>query len=260
MAFAFADSELSCFYSVNYVLQTHKNLTLADINYASNYIASFYEYGLSNPKMNQKVFSDKELTQFLVYANQSRIGMFALSYNDQLDFAIKNKNNVLLQGLLLGPRTMFIELYDNPFLSPEDQRFVLQLVNREFDTVTLFLNTLKENILQYTERYPNTFSCLNNECYNAVCLHDSTHNISAIMSAHETIPSSVFTVDKPPTSNTPYVCCFNILELLDAVTNPNPINPRTNAPFSSYTLKLINQRFHKELSMYQRYKQLRSVI
>ena len=271
-AVAITDSELAYFHAIRYILRSHRRLNSYDIQYASNYISSFYSHSYDNHDVD--TLSDNQLIMFLVYADQTGICKFALTFNDELDIAIKTRDTTRLKRILLGPKEMFVELYDNLLLSPEDRDFIIRLVAREAFAFRLAIDLIKKKILDL-ETIDDTFSTqLDNEgknislvtlatrCYDEVCIQDATilegDQVRATMSKYEKTPQSVFTVDKTLSSTTPQVYCFNTLDLIEAITQPIPINPKTSEPFSDYSLKIITQRFRKEIHMYHRYRQIKS--
>lgn len=295
-AIAMTDSELACYHAVRYILRSHKQLTECkardeelcssmqdDVQYASNYISSFYAHSYDalqeNPEA-ENVLNDEQLVLFLVYADQKGIGKFALTFNEELDTAIKSKDGISLKKILLGPKEMFIELYDNPYLSNEDREFVIRLISREIFAATLALGLLKKKILnleQIDDKCTSetlTFEAekdigigvvnvamLATKCYDEVCIQDAKiledDQVRAIMSQREKTAESVYTVDKPQNSSTPQVYCFNTIDLIAAMNDDIPINPKSKEPFSDYALKVIRQRFNKEISMYRRYKEIK---
>lgn len=282
-AIAVSDSELACFHAVRYVLRTHKNLTDDDVQYAANYISSLYSHSLDiladNPEADN-VLTDDQLAMFLVYADQTGIARFALIFNEELDTAIKAKDNAALKKIVLGPKEMFVELYDNTFLSTEDRDFITRLIARESFAAILLLELLKKKIINLETIEDSCISetlsveakrdgkevrlsALTTKCYDEVCIHDAKiledDEGRAAMSKHEKPPETVFTIDKPSSSQTPQVYCFNTIDLIAAVINDVPINPKTGEPFSDYSLSLIQRRFHKEIAMYKRYNQIKSL-
>lgn len=279
-AIAVIDDELACFYAVRYILRSHKQLTDDDVQYAANYISSFYAHTNNNNqwKLNQNSLSNEQLAMFLVYADQKGICKFALIFNEELDAAIKTRDTTALKNMLMGPKEMFIELYDNTFLSADDRGFIIRLISREIFSFTLALGLIKKQILNLetiddrcqSESFVMSadkkhslihMTTLTTKCYDEVCIQDARilddDRARATMSKYEKTPESVYTIDKPATSATPQVYCFSTLDLIAAVTEEIPINPKSNEHFSDYTLKLIHQRFRKEIALYQRYKQLR---
>lgn len=247
-ACAFEDTELACFYTVQYVLGTHDKLNKNDILFGSNYIASLYYYN--------KNFD--ALIQFLTYANKNTVCEFALLYNMQLDQAIKKQNTTLLKSLFLSSRDSFVEIFDNPHLSQTDLSYLLHLLQLCLQASVLFFETMKQHIIYYTDP---TCRCNINQL-NMLCKQNSCfqqpQQIEAIFTFYESLPDNIFMIDKPPGASTFYVYTFNPRQLLDilAIPSPAPINPKTNARFHPYALKLIYQRWPKELAMYRRYKEL----
>lgn len=283
MATTLSPSELACFHLVRHVLRTHPELTDTQITWGANYICSFYAYSqealVLAPGPGARLTSE-QLIQFLVYADQTGISRFALILNLALDQFLQNQNQTELNQLLLGPKEMFIELYNNPFLEEADQDYLIRLLSRETFTMTLLFERVKNGIINLEaiddrcliQEYEASLvptetgiqvTTLATRCYDEVCLKDaqilSDDPARAIMSQHEKVPESVYTVDKSPNQATPQVFCFKTMELIAAVTNPVLINPKTGAPFSDYALQLINQRFRKEIAMYQRYKQIMDI-
>jgi hypothetical protein len=286
-AIAISDSELAYFHATRYILRSHKNLNDNDIQYAANYISSFYSHSYNvlydNPHISRdspsNILTDPQLIMFLVYSDQRGICKFALIFNEQLDTAIKNKDNIAFKRILLGPKEMFVELYDNTFLSTEDRDFITRLIARESFALMLAIQLLKYKIINFESIddtcTSNTFTfhtqkenthvrlvSLATKCYDEVCIHDAKilqdDQVRATMSKYENTPESVFTVDKPPSSETPQVYCFNTLDLIAAITDNPPINPKTGQPFSTHSIKIITQRFNKEINMYRRYRQIKS--
>ena len=272
-AIAISDCELVFYYASIYILRTHAALDAEDIRYAANYISSFYSHSCNPSRDNASSLTDNQLIMFLVYADQTGICKFALIFNEELDAAIKARDDATFKRILLGPKEMFVELYDNTFLSTEDRDFIIRLIARESFSLMSALELLKTKILDSRpeendldfSRDPNCydrFAFLTSTCYEQVCIQDSQiledDFARATMAKHEKTPQSVFTVDKSPSSETPQVYCFNTLDLIASVTENIPINPKTGEPFSDYSIKIINQRFTKEINMYRRYIQIKS--
>lgn len=282
-AIAMTDTELACFHAVRYILRSHKRLTDDDIQYASNYISSFYSHSRDELEINpnaDNLLNSEQLVMFLVYIDQRGISKFALVFNEELDASIKAKDTVSIKKLLLGPKEMFIELYDNPYLSNEDREFISRLISRERFAVSLALILLAKKILNLetiddkcasesmsveAERNGDAvnMTILATKCYDEVCIQDARiledDTARAEMSKREKPADTVFTVDKPASSPTPQAYCFETIELIAAMTEETPINPKSKEPFSIYALKIIRQRFHKEIAMYRRYKEIKAI-
>ncbi len=269
---ALIDNELTYFHIIKHILQSHKNLTDSDIQYGSNYITSFYSHSGSSTKTNH-ILDNEQLNMILVYADQKGIGKYALLFNEKLDYSIKTRNTTLLKSILLGPKEIFVELYDNPYLSDDDREFTIRLISREMFALTMSLELVKNKLLNFepnichsinvyeeTRNGTTNMAILTTKCYDEVCIQDAKiladDSVRAIMSQYEKPPDSVYTIDKSTHEDLPKVYCFNTIELLSYITETVPINPHTNAPFSEYSLKIIHQRFNKEIAMYRRYKEI----
>lgn len=246
--------EVSCFYMINHALKSHRKLSSEDVKFASNYICSMYVHYSQQP--NSEPFDEFKLLMFLAYTNQKGVCKFALLYNTDLDRVIMSRDKKSLKKLLTGmSEELFVELYNNPFLSQEDKEAIERSVVKEYYAVKLALESLREKLLNFEDLDQLTL-----KCYGNVCVQDSkllNHDkADAIFSKHECSPEKVYTVDKAGERD-PAIYCFDALNLLEAVTNKIPINPITNHKFSAYTLELINRRFRKEILLYKRYRQLR---
>lgn len=256
----FTDYELSCFHAVKHILQSHKSLLPDDIHYATNYITSFYTYSqglIEGDPTATNVLNDTLLTRFLVYINQCGIGKFALIYNKYINDAIKQRDDLLLKRLLLSPKEIFVELYDNPYLSQEDEEYLMRIVSREMYAMLLFLGKLRKKLAN-NEDIDN--SELSLYCLDEVCIYDSKiladDLARAEMSKYETPSPLTYTVDKSSSTSSPQVYCFDTMTLISIMTEEPPINPITGEPFSEFTKDLLNKRFHKEISLYRRYAEL----
>jgi hypothetical protein len=266
---------------VRFVLRSHKNLNAKDLQYATNYISSFYSYSQDQLRENPSAtnyLTEDQLIRFLVYANERDIGKFALTFNDRLDSAIKSRNNTALNELLLGPKEMFLELYNNPYLANQDREFLIRLMSRDEYAATLIFGRLKRKLLNLetvddscheydriveSQRDGKTIQVVSlaTKCYDEVCIQDAKiladDQARATMSTHEKPAELVYTIDKPRTAISPQTYCFKTLDLIAAVTENVPINPISREPFSDYALSVIRQRFRKEIAMYRRYKEAR---
>lgn len=276
---AVTDGELAYFHATKYVLNSHKNLTEKDIEYVANYMGSFYDHSIRKLEKDpnaDNILTDDQFILFLVYSDKHGIGKFALTFNEELDKAIINKNSTELRKIIVGPKEMFVELYDNTFLTDEDKEFIIRLLSREMYAAMMVFNLIKQKLMNLEDvNYQCTresfeidsfktvdginVTSMATQCYDEVCIQDAKiladDLVRAEMSKYEKISEYIYTVDKPSTMQTPQVYCFDTLDLLNAVTKNIPINPKTNEQFSDAALRMINQRFRKEIAMYKRYKQ-----
>lgn len=271
-AVALNNTELTVFHMVSHILHGHARLDLNDIQTAANYISSFYIY---SQQYDPGLLPLDQLIMFLVYADQSSICKFALLFNTELDRAITTRDEPRLKSIITGPREMFVELYDNPFLLTADREFMIRLVSREIFAMNLTFELVKHKLTKLepietfchsqttiSSRSPNHMTSLTTRCYDEVCLQDAQileeDSIRGTMYRYERVPSTIYTVDKPGSAHTPQVFCFTTLDLIAAMTDDVPINPQTQQPFSTYAVEIIYQRFRKEIAMYRRYRQLAS--
>ena len=220
------DKELACYHLTYSTLSEEDKLDDDHVIWLSNYITSIYNYGL---------LAESQLIEFLTYCNKNGICKLALTFNTELVNAVRTGNITSLNNLLSNPKSMFVELYDNQYLSILDREFLQHLVEKEIFSMSMMFNT------------NNSFA----RCYSQVCMKDG--DIKGILSQHEIIPKTVTTIDKPGCLS-PQIYCFDTIVLLDAITNKVPINPISKQPFSNYSLQLITKRFSKEIAMYRRYK------
>lgn len=253
-----------------YVLSTHISLTPKNIKYTCNIISQFYQ---------SKQISLDDILLFLVYTNQNTICKFALTFNEQVILAITTQNSGLLLDLLLQPKTKFIELYDNAFLSAEQYSTILRQVNLELECARKVFDLINQNIITIdlsantcinqsndisinkTPEYTYMTNIISN-CYKDVCLIDSkvaNDNIQAIFLDQSRSQDMIYVVDKPETLINKQLYCFDILTLIKGLCNTPPINPETNQPFNSYTTINLFKKYPLEIAMYKRFKQEKDI-
>ena len=246
------DDEVACFRIINFVLKTHKDLSEEDVKFSSNYLCSFFVHNLFTDKKSG--FTNEKFLLFLTYTNQVGICKFALTHNKHLDEVIKSRDKVRLKHFLCEfSEKSFVELYDNRFwnrIPKTEKEFVERQLAREYYSMKLALDFVKEKV---AEGVLIEILDLRKKCYENICIQDSKtmgcSDTDSIFSKHNCSSERTWTVD----GNEKF--CFETLELLDAITNPEPINPITQKRFSNYTLDLISRRFPKEIIMMLRYKQ-----
>ena len=270
-ALAVTEQELSYFRTARYILRSHDTLTEKEITTGASMIASIFA---STTGVDIDDIDD-QFGLFMVYADRKGLGKFALTYNEELDEIIRSKMNLLLQQILFGPKEMFIEIYDNDYLTEEDKSSLLRVLSREMVGAVKFLESIRsrssdldfpDDICNYQaietnisrERGTANLTTISSKCYDEVCLEDSqmvnTDKVWATVAKYESPPTTVQTVDTPSSYSTPMIYCFELLDLLNAITEDPPINPQSQEPFSPMSLALIKRRFSKEIAMYRRYK------
>lgn len=265
--------ELACYYITKYVLKTHKELNDEDVNFGVNFITSFYKYSLETLKKQkiQGLLNDDQLVMFLTYANQNGITRFSLTFNEELESALKSRDTIILKKIILGPKEMFVELYDNKYLSDSDRISILRLLSREIIAMNDLFRKLKEETFNiqdvcssknfYISINKNQsgidIATLSSECYINSCIQDlkltSDDEIYNLMRVFEKPSKNVFIIEKELDRYEKY--CLDTLEIIKIVDSENPINPLTNKPLSENIIKLIKQKFHKEIALYKRYKE-----
>lgn len=232
-------------------LKTHADLNAKDITFAKNII---YQY------LSTSIF-----IRILTYINTKGICKFALAFNTNLDTAIQNKDENEVKLVLDHVEQMFVELYDNPYLSQEERDFLNLLLERELMTTAYLIQMIESGKeITFNDTCHHTTVALgikNNsdvaaiatKCYEQVCIEESKidDNIRAVMSKHEPMGDSVYAIDKKKRSKVPKIYCFDLLTLLESL----PKNPETGQNFDKYALSLIETRLHKEMAMYRRFKE-----
>jgi hypothetical protein len=260
------DEEISCFHMINHTIKSHKQLSVDDIKFASNYICSLYYYSKT---LDEDPFDEDKLLLFLTYTQQKGMCRFALLYNTNLDKIIITRDKTKLKELLFTfSENNFVELYDNPFLSQENKDSIERLIVREFFTNKIVLDFVREKLLNAEliddscsieqESSSQDLIQIARQCYENVCVQDSkmlgNSEVDSILTKHDCSPNKVYTVDG---IEDPMIYCFDILQLFDIILSKKQINPFTGKQFSEYSLKLIFRRFEKEINLYRRYKELK---
>lgn len=260
-AITITDEELACYHAVNFVLASHRKLNNENIKYACDYICSFYSSScnLLDEELRNILFTNELLIQFLVYANLTGIAKFAITFNKELDNAIKSQNNTALHNLLLGTNEMFVELYNNILLTRTERDFIIRLVSREIFAMNLYFNIVKNKIMNCTayEKYDD-IDLRDKEildiCYEEVCMQDGrildNDYTESLISIYEKIPNDFMMLDNGK------IYKFDLFKILDTIESGNNLNHITNTLLSEKSLKSIYNRFAKEIKMYKRYKQI----
>lgn len=135
IAIAISVNELARFYLASHVLTTHTKLNSDDIVYAANYICT-----ICNDKFEQ-------FLQILTYIWQDKLCKFALTFNKELDTAIKRRDASSLKKILTGPKEMFVELYDNIFLTDEQKFYLIRQLSKERFAIHNTFEILKDDTL-----------------------------------------------------------------------------------------------------------------
>lgn len=262
----------SVYHVSKYVLSTHPALNPDDIEFAANYIAN------SNPTPRD-VLSKQNLIQFLVYSNKNTICRFALTFNDELDRVIIARDLLELNALMNSSPDVFVELYDNPRLHPEEQTLVYSSLARLQYATKLVLDGIREeHNIESIDLVGYCSSCYNYSCME-YCEASGLDPISSQMSQYNEVPRYIYAVDHAPgvrnigvnippnpfktsssrnnqTCNTPMSYCFDVLDIVASLATTGPThgyNPQSQQPMSRYAYQTLSQRFAKEIKMYKRY-------
>lgn len=222
----------SLYHSLHYSLYSH-NLENHSLNFCLDTIISLF---------SDNIIDQKQALLFSTFCNNRGLFKFAFTFNDILEYVLETHNTTELSKLCFNPLPYFVELFDNPYLSDDNVTFLLSELDTELH---------------------NTMSYINNN-YNDVNYHQQSHNIcinehnpDAIISMHlknTKLTDTVYTVDV--VQDQPQICCFEIIQLIKAILNPQQLNPCTQQPFSHLTIDLVYQRFPMQLAMYSRYLEL----
>lgn len=250
-------SVLICNKLVDQALRGHEVLSEEDIAFGANYVCSL---GL-NP--------EKLALVLLMMSKHTNTGRFALSFNHELDNALKIRDVAILRRILSGENYL-VEIYDNPDLTETEKATIERMLAREYQAIRETLNQGEpllargqldpRDLLDPCPEVEGIMAQVNDHrvslytrCYDQVCLRETLPGGSQI-------PSVIYTVDQPLGSAVPHTFCFETMELVAALVQEVPVNPVTRQPFSELALSLLLPRFAKEIKLYRRYlKQLHSV-
>lgn len=245
-------SALVCNKLISQALQSHDVLSPEDIAFGANYIC------------NLRLGDEQLAPLLLMISKDTNTGRFALSFNHELDNALKIRDASIL-GRILNGQNFLVELYDNEELTGEEQAVIERMLTRELAAITATLKQgevllargqlgaedllvpcadLERVQVSVGDRQATLYS----RCYDQVCLKESVSQI----------PTVIYTVDQAPGDAAPNTYCFDVMELIAGLAQDPPLNPTTRQPFSSLALSLLLPRFEKEVKLYRRYlKQLR---
>lgn len=208
--------------------------------------------------------SDELIAQFVVVAcKKTNTGMFALTYNSQLDSAISSKNLELITSLVVNP--FFPELFDNTALDGTEFENVSRFVRIEYKSI---LAVLKRNNKLITTTMVNIFepiiessvdiategevrkgAGIYTKCHEEICYYD----IGDSNPPPSSVESKMLVPDIGKDFDIPLVHCFDRMEIVQSLASENKNNPRTGKPFSNAALKLLNDKLHTEIKLYNWY-------
>lgn len=225
--------------SLQEALSTHKGLKEEDISFA---LAVARELKLNN---------DQLATVLLMVCHGLNTGRFALSYNQDLDNALRLRDGNLVRKLFNGENYL-VEIYDNPRLTDEERGVITAMVERELASLQAGLVRAEQQLRSGNFKSKiapcgdTEGACLYRQCYRKE---------SPFMTS--SLPETIYTVDKAPGAVTPTVYVFDYMELIRGLSMQPPTNPRTGVAFYDLALSLTLPRFEKEIKLYQRYLEQR---
>lgn len=234
------------------ILKSHDKLNVNDIQYAISIISN----------MN---LSDVELSRFCLQAYKlTNTGRFSLTYNEDLDYHIKNRVPSRIQKLVKGARSReaWPELYNNPLLTRKQVIIIDDMNNIEYQTVLKGINTnkmlvrscvdqdTKETISVSDDVYYNN---IYTKCYDQICVAEAKQRGKIVSLSNPNIPKVAYISD--PSSNMTKEC-FDLMTLISRFANNNYLNPTSNQQFSATTIGNILSKYDKEIKMYKKHLEL----
>jgi len=236
--------------------------------------ADYHHIGLMADVISRISFSDSQLANFVLFTDlATSTGLFALSYNHDIDLAISQNNTSKLISLIESdPNNFFVELYDNMELTADEKKVIEELKNVEYNSILELLNTYHRTELEETvDLYPGPFLnlCPRNEedflcqmygdniqvctrkektydsCYKQICLEQKKENyISSKLPTVISTPSSK--VIEYGTEKHYEILCLPFIEFIKRLT----ISP---SDFADHLISKLRQLFTKEIKMYSRF-------
>lgn len=203
--------------------------------YSVNYLTNLYNHIKTNNIVTNKLNCNRQLALFITLSDEVSIGKYAFCFNQELRNAINNKNITLLTNLFLGPKEMFIEIYNNEYLLYSDKRIL----------ITNLAKCMTKNIM-----------CVLN------CGYDRENrekycscNDSDILDKYEGVNLEKYIyVPDITENNLVYINIFDTVSLVESLSNNCSINPKTKKPFTKSVSDCLTTKLRKEISMYKKYK------
>ncbi len=219
---------------INEVLSTH-NLSDDDRKYGITFIG------------NLEITLDDIFFKFLLYTNKKTfIGLFAHSYNDYFDDAIKTKDSKVLKNMASEiTDNVFFELGNNKLILDEDKQQVQKILDYEYRGIksaveyALAKNDVQSNILTgdnslYSQELGKFL-----KADKGIAIYPNYCNI-------------IYLIDNVKNSKHPKIFSFVLWDLLNIVILNN-LNPQTNEPFSPQVYNNLIKKYELELKLVSRY-------
>lgn len=214
-------------------------------------------------------FNIEYFALFIAVTNKClSVGKYAVVHNHRVDQMVINSDFEGLKDIINAGIDDLIEFFDNPYLTENQKNRITEQLNVEFQTVKTFVENFRDHkskshrsvrkrVLVYSGRsgemketivHQSSTLPFISKCRARVCLENGKTPYYSSDSTRLTIR------DIRPSRGVPEVMCFDIVELLDILSNDPSlpvINPRTNELFSDDTLFTLQRRYAIEISIYR---------
>lgn len=182
-------------------------------------------------------------------ANQNGIGRFAFTFNKALDRAIKQRNNEKISALISGGANMFIEVYDNKYLTLTERNSLIRLLtHQQLANVRLF-QTMKKKITNPISS--KEFHSLSEEYLLLIARNDYRNLLpdcfSHIFSVNQLAENKIYIVDRGEKYQ------VDLVDILESITVTPCLNPRTKNIMTNRDVEFIKKRLNLEIKLYLRY-------
>ena len=261
-----AVSDVVCRKLVNESLQTHSDLTSEDVRFCIYVLV-------------QSQLSEPQLASFVLHSYQkTNTGRFALCFNTELDVQLKARDTAMIEALSkVGKARAFPELMNNTQLTRVERDTINKMYEREYYSI---LNVIQHSLKRNSPwlHHESLLSCdsctpgvttsksasgmsrvtLYSKCYQGVCIHQENLTVEDVGTKYFSstqLPSRSYVTDKTDGQKLTRVYCFNLMTLLKALATTPCLNPTTGNPFSPEAVKLMMDKYGKEVKMYCYYLQ-----
>lgn len=261
---------------IEVVMKTKDDFDETDIKFVKDLISDTIDK--NNNKNNSKNKNNKikinngQLIKFILSIYLlSYTGKFCLTQNYNFYNAVKNRDKFRILKLITGSdKDRFPELHNNPKL---DQNEFDQIKNIEIDECKTLLNVYNEanseedfyNMIPCKTLDKNTdltlntegnitYSQIKDECRDKICIFDQKSQLNL----NWLIPANVYLIDYREKQAEKY--CFELLDLIQRLSEKNYKNPNTNNNFSDSVIESLLNKYQKEIKMYDRFLELTNLF
>lgn len=202
--------------------------------------------------------SYEQFSSLLLLLSPCTLGRLALTFNHNFRRQLHSKNySDFLKFISIPLQQHFIELYDNPLLTPSEYSDLLSLLQFEYHSIFNLIQrcTLLSPPLPALMCDVNTPSTLYSQSYKDLCtyLYTSLPSPSFLPQRDTYTSSLVFVSDKLPDQCVNSVYCFDELHLISILSSNPPINPYTSLPFDPSVSQSLCSRYSTQIKLYKRY-------